>query len=115
MDGCIFCKIIKKEIPAEVLHESKNAVIIKDIHPKAPVHYLAVLKQHIPSVKDISSDNEVLMGDLIKTAKESAEKLGLNGYKLIFNVGREGGQVIDHIHLHILGGWNKNDAKIVDV
>ena len=105
MDGCIFCKIVKKEIPAEVLRETQDAVILKDIHPKAPVHYLVVSKKHIPSIKEISHGDEALMGRLIHTAKEVAEELGLKGYKLVFNVGRDGGQIIDHVHLHILGGW----------
>ncbi|QQG42808.1 MAG: HIT domain-containing protein [Candidatus Giovannonibacteria bacterium] len=105
MNDCIFCKIVKKEIPAEVLQETPDAVIIRDIHPSAPIHYLVVSKKHIPSIKEVGHENEVLIGHLIHIAKEGAEKLGLAGYKLVFNVGREGGQVIDHVHLHILGGW----------
>lgn len=105
MNNCIFCKIVKKEMPAEMLRESEDAVIFKDIHPSAPIHYLVVSKQHISSIKEVGHENEALMGHLIHEAKIGAEKLGLSGYKLVFNVGREGGQVIDHIHLHILGGW----------
>ena len=105
MDSCIFCKIVKKEIPAEVLQETEDTVIIRDIHPSAPVHYLAILKKHIPSIKEVGHADEAKMGHLIHTAKEGAEKLGLAGYKLVFNVGRDGGQIIDHVHLHILGGW----------
>lgn len=115
MKDCVFCKIVKKEIPAEVLHQTKDAVIIRDIHPKAPVHYLVILKKHIPSVKEVEYEDEALMGHLIHMAKEGAEKLGLNGYKLVFNVGREGGQVIDHIHLHILGGWGEKENKSINV
>ncbi|OGF50427.1 histidine triad nucleotide-binding protein [Candidatus Giovannonibacteria bacterium RIFCSPLOWO2_12_FULL_44_25] len=106
MDDCVFCKIIKKEIPAEILQETEDFVIFKDIKPSAPVHYLAVLKKHIPSIKEIEHEDEALIGHLIHEAKSAAEKLGLSGYKLVFNVGRDGGQIIDHIHLHILGGWN---------
>ena len=105
MDDCIFCKIVKKEIPAEMLKETPEAVIIRDIHPSAPVHYLVVSKKHIPSIKEVEHENEALIGHLVHEAKIAAEKLGLKGYKLVFNVGREGGQVIDHVHLHILGGW----------
>src|SRR3989344_4641687 len=107
MDDCIFCKIVKKEVPAEMLQETSEAVIFKDIKPSAPVHYLVVSKKHIPSIKDVKHEDEALMGHLIHMAKEAAEKLNLPGYKLVFNVGREGGQVVDHIHLHILGGWQK--------
>ena len=105
MDDCIFCKIVKKEVPAEMLQETSEAVIFKDIKPSAPVHYLVVSKKHIPSIKDVKHEDEALMGHLICEAKTAAEKLGLSGYKLVFNVGRDGGQIIDHIHLHLLGGW----------
>ena len=107
MISCIFCKITKKEIPADILQESDKAVIFKDIHPSAPVHYLVVPKKHILSIKDISHEDEALIGHIVLMAKEAAEKLNLLGYKLVFNVGRDGGQVVDHIHLHILGGWKK--------
>ena len=105
---CIFCKIVKKELGAEILQESSDVVIFKDIRPSAPVHYLAVFKKHILSIKEISHADEALLGHLIHMAKEAAQKLNLIGYKLVFNVGREGGQIIDHIHLHILGGWKNN-------
>ena len=104
---CIFCKIIKKEVSAEILQESPDIVIFRDIRPSAPVHYLAVPKKHISSIKEISRDDEALLGHLIHLAKDAAEELNLAGYKLIFNVGKDGGQIIDHIHLHILGGWNQ--------
>lgn len=107
MPDCIFCKIVKKETPTEFLRETQEAVIFKDIHPSAPVHYLVVSKKHIPSIKEVGHGDEALMGHLIHMAKEAAEKLGLTGYKLVFNVGRDGGQIVDHIHLHILGGWDK--------
>ena len=105
MESCIFCKIVNKEMPKEFLHESQDVVIFKDIHPSAPIHYLVVSKRHIPSIKEIGHADEALIGHMIHLAKEAAEKLGLIGYKLVFNVGRDGGQIIDHIHLHILGGW----------
>lgn len=108
MMDCVFCKIVKKEMRAEILQESQDVVIFKDIRPTAPIHYLAVSKKHIPSIKEIGHKDEALMGHLIHMAKEAAQKLGLGGYKLVFNVGREGGQIIDHIHLHILGGWKSN-------
>lgn len=112
---CIFCKIINKEMPAEVLHESSDVVIIPDIRPSAPIHYLVIPKRHIGSIKDIGHDDEKLLGHLVHMAKEGAEKLGLSGYKLVFNVGRDGGQIIDHIHLHVLGGWKTGEHKEVHV
>ena len=114
-DSCIFCKIIGKEAPAEILIESDDILIFKDIYPSAPVHYLVVSKKHIPSIKNINHKDEQLMGHLIHIAKEGAEKLGLPGYKLVFNVGPEGGQIVDHIHLHILGGWAKNKPNTINV
>ncbi len=111
MENCIFCKIINKEMPAEVLQETDEAVIFKDIRPSAPVHYLIVSKRHIASVKEISNNDEALIGHLIFLGKEAAEKLGLQGYKLTFNIGREGGQIVDHIHLHLLGGWSKGEKR----
>ena len=104
---CIFCKIANKDAPAEVLHESKEVVIFKDIRPSAPVHYLIISKKHIPSIKEINHEDEALMGHLVHMGKEAADMLGLSGYKLIFNVGRDGGQIVDHIHLHLMGGWQK--------
>lgn len=115
MMSCIFCKIANKEASAEILSESKDVVIFKDIRPSAPVHYLVVSKKHIASIKEVVHEDEALMGHLIHMAKEAAEKLGLSGYKLVFNVGRDGGQIVDHIHLHILGGWDKNEHKTMNV
>ena len=105
--NCIFCKIIKKEIPSDILQESDKAVIFKDIRPSAPIHYLVVPKKHISSIKDVSHEDEAMLGHILLMAKEAAENLNLSGYKLVFNVGRDGGQIIDHAHLHLLGGWNK--------
>lgn len=115
MDSCIFCKIAKREIPKEFLIETEDFMVFADIYPSAPVHYLAVPKKHIPSVTDINQENETVAGKLVRIAKEAAEKLGLDGYKLVFNVGKEGGQIVDHLHLHILGGWGKNNANSVNV
>lgn len=106
---CIFCKIAKKEIPADIIFEGKDLVIIKDIKPSAPVHYLAIPKQHIQSIAHLEGNHRDVLASLIYAAKDSAKKAGLKGYKLVFNVGREGGQVIDHLHLHLLGGWTKKE------
>ncbi len=107
MQNCVFCKIIKKEIPADLLYEDDQLVAFKDIHPSAPVHYLVVPKEHIPSIAHLEGNHKEVLAALIYRAKDLALKAGLRGYKLVFNVGREGGQVIDHLHLHLLGGWSK--------
>jgi histidine triad (HIT) family protein len=107
--NCIFCKIVEKEIDSELLYENERIVAFKDIRPSAPVHYLVVPKEHIPSIAHLQGNHKEIISELIFTAKQLAENAGLKGYKLVFNVGREGGQVIDHLHLHLLGGWRNND------
>ena len=110
---CIFCKIAKKEVPSEVLQESEDIVIIPDIRPSAPTHYLVIPKRHISSIRDIIQADEALLGNMIIMAKGAADKLNLTGYKLVFNVGKDGGQVIDHIHMHLLGGWKSGEPHSV--
>ncbi len=104
---CIFCKIVKKEIPSDFLYEDDSISVFKDIRPSAPVHYLIVPKEHIQSIAHLEGNHKEVLASIIYTAKNMAEKLNLKGYKLVFNVGREGGQVIDHLHLHLLGGWGR--------
>ena len=109
---CIFCRITKKEIAADIVYENESLVAFKDIKPSAPVHILVVPKGHIQSVAHLEGNHRDIIAELIYAAKTVAEQSGLKGYKLVFNVGKEGGQVIDHLHLHILGGWNnKKDAS----
>ncbi len=104
MESCPFCQIALKKLPAKVQYEDEEIIAFDDISPKAEVHLLIVPKKHIPSVKEIEKEDVELIGKLVYTAKMLAEKRGLKGYKLIFNVGREGGQLVDHLHLHLLGG-----------
>jgi len=104
MEDCIFCKIIKGEIPSAKVFESDQIVAFNDIHPKAQVHILVVPKKHIESVKKLQETDKDLIGELILTAKKIANDNNLAGYKLVVNVGREGGQLVDHLHLHLLSG-----------
>ncbi|MEK7478891.1 MAG: histidine triad nucleotide-binding protein [Patescibacteria group bacterium] len=108
MSDCIFCKIAKKEIPADIVFENKDLVVFEDIKPSAPAHYLIVPKEHIQSIAHLEGNHRDILADLIYAAKDEAKKAGLKGYKLVFNVGREGGQMVDHLHLHLLGGWKNN-------
>ena len=103
MTDCIFCKIIAREIPGTIQYEDELCIAFNDIAPKKRVHILIVPKKHIPTVHDIEAGEEKLMGHLIKVAKELAEKHSCKGYQLLFNVGKEAGQVVFHIHLHLLG------------
>lgn len=105
MAECVFCKIIKKEAPSEIVYENDKFLAFKDIHPQAPVHILIVPKKHIPSIDHLEIKDKELMGELILTAQKIARNLNLKGYKLAINVGRLAGQVIDHLHLHLMGAW----------
>ncbi len=102
---CIFCKIANKEIPADIVYEDDNIIAFKDIEPKAELHILVVPKAHVESIQTASKE---LIADLIYRAKYIAKeyKISRSGYKLVFNVLKGGGQLIPHIHLHLLAGEN---------
>jgi len=101
----IFSKIIRREVPAEIVYEDDLALAFKDIRPQAPVHILVIPKQPIAQLSDAESKDHALMGHLLLTAKRVAEKVGLtNGYRIVINNGEDGGQTVYHLHLHILGG-----------
>jgi len=103
---CIFCKIINKQQQADIVYEDEEYIAFKDINPDAPVHILVVPKKHISSVKDLNQKDVKLIGNLILTAKKIAEQENISeGYKLKFNVGKKGGQLVNHLHLHLMGGW----------
>ena len=106
MKDCIFCKIASREIPSDIIFESDEILAFKDIHPKSKIHLLIVPKRHIPRVADIADGDRELMGKLVFQAKLLSEELGIaeSGYKLVLNSGPDGGQIIDHLHLHLLGG-----------
>lgn len=101
---CVFCKIIKKELASDIVFENEEIIAFKDIHPKASVHILVAPKKHIISFDNIGIEDRESFGELMLTAKEIARKNNLLGYKLVINVGREGGQMVDHLHIHLLGG-----------
>jgi histidine triad (HIT) family protein len=106
MKDCIFCKIANKEIPKEFISEDEKFLAFNDINPKAPIHVLIIPKNHVGPVNTLSEDNNKLISDLILKAKEVAKQIGIseNGYRLIFNVGRDAGMQVNHLHLHLLGG-----------
>ncbi len=104
MMDCLFCKIANKEVPAEIVYEDDKFIAFNDIKPVTPVHLLIVPKKHIPSVDHLKSKDQRLMGELFLVAQKIARGKKLKGYKLIINVGRPAGQLIDHLHLHLLSG-----------
>ncbi|MDY6793628.1 MAG: histidine triad nucleotide-binding protein [Thermodesulfobacteriota bacterium] len=107
---CIFCKIVNGEIPTEFLYKDDTLVVFRDINPHAPVHILIVPKKHIRSINDLTEKDRDIVSHMIMVGKEMAQKEAIHssGYKLLFNVERGGGQVIFHLHLHLIGGWEKS-------
>ncbi|HEY9609696.1 histidine triad nucleotide-binding protein [Allocoleopsis sp.] len=105
MSETIFSKIIRKEVPADIVYEDDLTIAFRDIAPQAPVHILVIPKKPLPQLAAAESEDHALMGHLLLTAKRIAQQVGLdNGYRLVINNGADGGQTVDHLHLHILGG-----------
>ena len=106
MENCIFCKIVNKEVPAEILYEDDDMIAFNDVHPIAPVHILVIPKKHIVSVNDLGIKDINLIGGIILVAKKIAQDAGIakDGYKLLFRVGKNGGQEVSHLHVHLIGG-----------
>ncbi|MBE9043124.1 histidine triad nucleotide-binding protein [Pleurocapsales cyanobacterium LEGE 10410] len=104
MTDTIFGKIIRREIPADIVYEDDSALAFKDVNPQAPTHILVVPKQAIPRLSEAEGEDTELMGHLLMTVKKVAEQVNLsNGYRVVINNGADGGQTVDHLHLHILG------------
>ena len=102
---CLFCKIVKSEITAQRVYEDESCIAFSDIHPQAPVHLLLIPRKHIASLVDVSTEDKELVGHLVLTATALAAKQNLaKGFRVVINTGEEGGQTVDHLHLHILGG-----------
>ena len=103
--GCLFCQIIEGSIPSEKVYEDDDILAFKDINPEAPVHILVIPKKHIDSADKITPDNSAVVAKIFETIPRIAESAKLsNGYRIITNVGRDGGQSVTHLHFHILGG-----------
>ncbi len=108
-NDCLFCNISKGQTATEFLFENDTLVVFKDINPHAPVHLLIVPKKHIRSINDLTDDERPILAEMIMVARDMAAEVGVSqsGYKLLFNVEKGGGQVIFHLHLHMIGGWKK--------
>lgn len=102
----IFKRIIDREIPAEIVHEDEHCMAFRDVAPQAPTHVLVIPKKEIASVADIADEDQQLIGHLYLVMRDIARDLGLseNGYRVVVNVGADGGQAVDHLHFHLLGG-----------
>lgn len=105
-EECIFCKIIKKQIPSEMLYEDAKVIVIKDISPQAPVHVIIIPKQHIADLNSLKQDESEIIGHIFIVAKKIAQTLGIaeDGYRIVANCGQQGGQTVQHMHFHLLGG-----------
>ena len=103
---CVFCKVVRREIPASVRFEDDEIIAFDDINPAAPIHVLIIPKVHIPSLRAVGVDEQMLLGKLVYRAKLLAEELNIaeTGYRISINVGKWGGQIVPHLHLHLLGG-----------
>ena len=103
----IFKRIIDRDIPADIVYEDDRCLAFRDINPQAPVHFLVIPKEEIASLADADEEDTVLLGHLLSTARLLAEQMRLaNGYRVVINCGPDGGQSVDHLHLHVLGGRN---------
>ncbi|MDR0983743.1 MAG: histidine triad nucleotide-binding protein [Ruminococcus sp.] len=108
-DDCIFCKIIKGEIPSEKVYENEFVLGFKDVNPVMPVHILFVPKEHIASALDINANNSAYIGKVYEAISEYAREIGIdnieeNGFRVVNNCGKDGGQTVFHIHFHLLAG-----------
>ncbi len=104
--GCVFCKIANRELNAEIVYEDEEIIAFKDISPAAPVHLLVIPRKHIPTLLELSESDAELVGRLHLVAADLARAFGLDsrGFRVIFNCGADAGQVVYHLHLHLLGG-----------
>jgi histidine triad (HIT) family protein len=101
MTDCIFCRIINGEFNTEFVYENEYVVVFKDINPKSPIHLLVVPKIHVASLNELEDKN--LMAELLSAVKETTKKIGLKSYKTLINTGKEAGQEVFHLHIHIMG------------
>jgi len=106
VDGCLFCRIARKEIPAQILHQDGQVTAFRDINPQAPVHFLVVPNQHVGSAAELGPGNGPLLAAMVLAANRVAEQEGVaaTGYRLVLNVGAAAGMTVSHLHLHVLGG-----------
>ena len=107
MGNTIFSKIINREIPADIVYETDNILAFRDVNPQAPVHILIIPKVEIPTVREVKgSEHAALLGELFDAANEIAEREGISkdGFRLVVNCGKNGGQEVYHLHMHLLGG-----------
>ena len=111
MEDCIFCKIVRGEIPSTVVYENDDVLAFEDINPMAPVHVVVIPKKHIATLMDVKGDEMSTMGSIISAVQEVAKIKGIDekGFRMVINCNEEGGQLIFHLHIHVLGGKRLRD------
>jgi histidine triad (HIT) family protein len=105
-ENCLFCKIIRGEIPAAKLYEDDEVFAFRDIAPQAPVHFLVIPKKHLSGPAAVAAEDERMVGKLMRVGQEIAAQEGVTQYRVVFNNGSQAGQTVFHLHMHILGGRN---------
>ena len=108
---CIFCQIVAGKVPSEIIYQDEEVVAFRDINPQAPIHLIIIPKKHIPSLAHLSEAELPLIGHMVNAANQIAKTEGVseNGYRLVINCGEWGGQLISHLHMHLLGGRKLSD------
>lgn len=110
---CVFCQIVAGKLSADIVHEDEQCLVIRDIHPQAPVHFLVMPKKHLPSLAQMEEDDQSLLGHLMWVASEVARKNGVEqGFRLLANNGRAVGQSVFHLHFHLLAGKRYAEAGL---
>jgi len=106
--SCIFCQIVAGKVPGEILYQDEEVIAFRDINPQSPTHLIIIPKKHIPSLAHLSEAESSLIGDMVNVANQLAKKEGIaeKGYRLAINCGEQGGQLVPHLHMHLLGGRN---------
>ncbi len=106
MSDCLFCRIVRGEIPARIVKQDADAIVLEDLEPQAPVHLLVIPRRHLATLNDVTRDDDALVGRLFRLAAEVARERGVAepGWRAVVNVNRDGNQAVFHVHLHVLGG-----------
>ncbi|HEY81787.1 MAG TPA: histidine triad nucleotide-binding protein [Dehalococcoidia bacterium] len=111
MMDCVFCQIVAGKLPSETLYQDDEVMAFRDIHPLAPTHVLIIPKRHIPSLAELADAEASIIGHMVRVANQLARQEGIaeSGYRLVVSSGRDGGQVVPHLHMHLLGGRKLSD------
>ena len=109
---CIFCQIVAGKVSSDIVYQDEEVIAFRDINPIAPTHLLIIPKKHIPSLAQLTEADSVLVGQMVNVANQLAKKEGISetGYRLVMNCGEEGGQLVPHLHMHLIGGRKLSDT-----